>query len=55
LTWAIDPAAQKSWKVETARVAVRRVRTVRQRWARSSRVVVDAISLSRSIKLNKLW
>jgi hypothetical protein len=31
LTWAIDPAAQKNWKVVIATVAATRVGTIRQR------------------------
>src|SRR5258708_17818215 len=49
LTCAIEPAAQKILRVVTVTVAANKARIVRQRSARLSRVVVNAISLSHSI------
>jgi hypothetical protein len=46
LTCAIKPAAQKILRVVTVTVAANKARIVRQRSARLSRVVVNAISLS---------
>ena len=54
LTWAIDALAQTSCKVEAAKVTAMSMGMPRQRWVRSSRGVLDAIRLSRSIEANKL-
>ncbi len=53
LTCAIEPAAQKILRVVTVTVAANKARIVRQRSARLSRVVVNAIGLSPA-PLNRL-